>query len=104
MRRLILPLIILSGCATVSIKGVSVLEESWTEALDQVRPKAAFEFQCPEAKLHLTILTTKQYLDGVAPTSIGVRGCGKQATWVRLSRKGVNTWLAESAARPVDAD
>lgn len=96
MKHLVLLVVIASGCASVSIKGVSVLEESWTNALEKIRPKAAFAFQCPAEALDFTILDTQKLLDGVVPSTVGVRGCGKQATWVRQSNKGLVSWIAET--------
>ena len=101
MRVQLWPLLLLvSGCATVTIKGVSVLEESWDDAVEQVRAKAAFDLQCPATSLDLTILTTQQLLDGVVASTIGVRGCGKQATWVRQKNRN---WLAESTPSAIEA-
>lgn len=104
MRRVLLAAIFASNCATASIKNVTVLEESWSDALEQVRPKAAFDLQCPAEALDFTILTTQRLLDGVVPSTIGVRGCGKQATWIRQSRKGLVSWIAERAATATESN
>ena len=85
-----------TGCATVAINGVTVLEEAWQRDSVEVRNRASFDLGCSADKLSLTILSTQKYLDGTAPAVIGVTGCEKKATYIHLATDRYHkTWTLE---------
>lgn len=66
---------------------------------DTLRPQAAYELQCPADQLQITELSGdcgKKAGNDYACT-LGVRGCGKQATYVHVPR--TDTWLMNSATK-----
>jgi len=62
--------------------------------LDTLKRRASFDLQCPEQQVQLHELDGgKGVLD--AGATYGVRGCGKQATYVKAPLTG--TWVMNSA-------
>lgn len=79
----ILPLIALLGCTVLG-------SQAWYEGYTRgpLLKQAAFDLGCPESKLK------DRPLSGY--TTIGIRGCGKQATYKYIDTVG---WVANATSR-----
>lgn len=73
---IVLAISLIQGC-TVGVKRFDEI------MVDKVAKKAAYDFKCSSEKLHITKIDHGSY---------GVKGCGKEATYV-----GVNTACSPSA-------
>lgn len=60
---------------------------------------AAFDLQCPEDQVEMTVLTRNDGL-GCAGSKIGVRGCGKQTTY---ECDDARTWHRSAEVSQLDA-
>ena len=61
-----------------------VLERAKTEeAFDELRRRAAFDMNCSPDRLNFTVLAVHDDAGPDMPKQIGVRGCGKQATYTK---------------------
>lgn len=95
----VLALVVTTGCAaTVKIGGIVVVKEAWDRAEMEIRSRASFELRCAPEQLSLRILSTMQFLEGAGPSSIGVSGCDRQATYVRVVNAHRETWLLEGTS------
>lgn len=66
---------------------------------DKLRPRAAYDLQCDAAKLQLQELggDCGKKLGETYTCTIGVRGCGKQATYVHVPNAD---WVMNNATEP----
>jgi hypothetical protein len=78
----------LLGCHDRSI-GSDYFRE--TQAGQELLKRAAFDLSCPESELSVVQL---------APSTAGVRGCSKQAAYVRERA----SWILDSSPRPVSQE
>jgi hypothetical protein len=82
------------GGSVIVVNGIEVYERLWDRAAQQVTQRASFDLQCPAQQLELTLIekTVRE------PTAIGVRGCGRQGTYVRPLVGGhlSTQWLLQS--------
>ncbi len=60
-------------------------------------PTASYDLQCPAEQLQMTVLNRNEGL-GCAGSKIGVRGCGKQTTYVC---DNAQLWVRETEVQPV---
>lgn len=60
-------------------------------------PTASYDLQCPAEQLEMTVLNRNEGL-GCAGSKIGVRGCGKQTTYVCNDSQ---LWIRETEVQPV---
>jgi hypothetical protein len=108
--RILLLLSIASGChhtadpPPVTVSGFKLNAEDWNENRTKIEHQAAFDLQCPNVSL--TVLQVGNgflqggYYDDWA-TRVGVRGCDRQATYVRtLSGWVQNTVVASQPVQP----
>ncbi|HEY3354422.1 MAG TPA: hypothetical protein VGQ83_14315 [Polyangia bacterium] len=73
---------VLSGCA-------------FFMPVDTLRPRAAFDLKCPEGQLQFTELSGDcgKKLGNEYRCTIGVQGCGQQATYVHVPK---SDWIMNS--------
>lgn len=88
--------ILLLAAAALSFVACTANLRSGLEA--DLRKRAAFELQCPEAQMTLAPLADLS--PGTdAPKSEGVSGCGKQAVYVYAWQQGAYVKNSESEAK-----
>jgi hypothetical protein len=76
----------LASCAgnTVMVNGTEVYEDHWEKALQELRPRVAFDLGCPAEQSQFVLFKRT----GRHPSEVGVIGCGKRATYVRNVTSG----------------
>lgn len=84
----------LSGCAHVQRDGFTLDKGGWEKSEEAVLARGSFELRCAKTELRLTVLAAESGSGGY-PNTIGVEGCGKQATYIR-PRMTLN-WVLNSA-------
>lgn len=94
----LLPFTLAFGCVTVTTvqrDGFVLGEESWKRDESAIRSQASFMMQCPGEQLSLRVLTSSSSdpTSAGAARGVGVTGCGKQTSWVKIGR---GTWAANS--------
>jgi len=90
----ILPLVVLTGCATIQSGQFNVAKEDAELAFEKVRTRASFELGCPKEKLEVTALDIEpQAMGPDAVRQLGVSGCDHRAVYVRLPG---NSWVLNS--------
>ncbi|MCP3061178.1 hypothetical protein LXT21_20565 [Myxococcus sp. K38C18041901] len=79
---------------TVERDGFLLGAESWGRDEHAARSQAAFTTQCPAEQLVILVLSSSSGPKVASDArSVGVTGCGRQTSWVRL---GNNTWALNS--------
>src|SRR5262249_4330496 len=86
----------LVGCATIEVNGIKADEGQWRKDEAEVRRRASFDLHCPASELQPTLLNTSGSAPPI-PWTIGVQGCGKQATYQVAYGTG---WVMNNAAQP----
>jgi len=79
----------ISGCTTIGNKA-----EFEKNSFDRVYPRAEFDMDCPKEKLKLTIINANRH---GYPETIGVRGCGHKAVYVRPDNQ--ENWILNTNAK-----
>jgi hypothetical protein len=64
--------------AVLSMTGLALCAMGCISKSEVVRTRAAFDMSCEEAGLQITPLTSEM----MSTATYGVRGCGKQATYI----------------------
>ena len=67
--------VVVSGCATVVVDGYPLREGWWNKSSQLLKTRAAFELQCPQDQVKLTVLAE----GGV---TVGATGCGRRGVYV----------------------
>lgn len=78
--------------AMCSLLGCATIEDTFQSG---GRQTASFDLQCAPEKLEMTVLNRERAIGGGwASATVGVRGCGKQTTylWTRATRQ----WIRQS--------
>lgn len=88
---------ILSSCAhakTLTVDGVEVYAFAWEKTKQELGQRAAFDFACPVESLTYRLFK----VTSIAPTEVGVTGCGKQGVYVRIvAPNTVGPWALTAA-------
>ena len=86
-------LLLLSACGggpTIRVNGIEVYEKYWNQTLEDLRPRAAFDLNCPTGQSEFVLFKRV----GALPSEVGVVGCSKRATYVRTIVQGIEgPWL-----------
>lgn len=85
------------GGAAIQRDGFTLEEEYTKESFSLVRKRASFDLSCPVQNLSYVVLSVYDDAGADAPKQIGVRGCGKQATYTNVNSHN-QTWIMDSAA------
>jgi len=90
---LLLPLLIVNlACAgsknTIHRDGFQLEADAMREAEESLTRRAAFDLNCEAHKLSLVVLAVEDDAGPDVPRSVGVNGCGKRATYVRMFVNG----------------
>jgi len=62
----------------IRVDGFEVYQDYWNKTVIDLGRTASFDLDCPESELEFTLLQKS----GRWPSRVGVRGCGRQATYV----------------------
>lgn len=82
--RVALATLLLSGCTVVKVSGYTLSAGQWSYDEAIVKQRAAFDLQCSENQLAVTVLRTvgaNTTYDTV--TQVGVVGCGRRAAYLK---------------------
>ncbi len=98
----------LVGCAAppVIVDGYKMSASAWERDAAILRARAAYDLACPRPDVTLTLITGNNYAKpcrdpvGVA-TTVGAKGCGQQATYMRLDM--YDPWIMNNASRHASA-
>lgn len=71
------------GGAGLQRDGFVVEADEMEDAERNISRRASFDLGCDRSQLTLTLLGVHDDAGADMPTQIGVRGCGKQATYIR---------------------
>ncbi len=85
----------LCGCATVKVGGFTLGQGRWDSDAAVVKKRAAFEMQCPEPQLELTVLAV--YSGTITAQQVGVTGCGQRLVYVNSSSYYNDGWKLDPA-------
>lgn len=83
MKTVLLALLVAASAACVTVESAYAQKGAGT---------AAFDLGCPADQIQMTVLNRNEGL-GCAGSKVGVRGCGKQTTYVCDNNQ---TWMRES--------
>jgi hypothetical protein len=93
MRALILSsALLLSGCGTAVVDGITVVKSSYDESLGKVLAQAETDLTCPREQLVTKLLTVSVHAD---VQRMQVTGCDKNVVYTRKADVFVNEALAE---------
>ncbi|MFW5876373.1 MAG: hypothetical protein ACOCXM_06520 [Myxococcota bacterium] len=74
----------------IVVDGIRVYERHWQQTLDELRPRASFDFGCPPGQIRFTLFKRT----GRAPTEVGAQGCGRRGMYVRaVGPGGTGPWV-----------
>ncbi len=76
-----------AGASLVVVDGQSVYDRPWKDVQGSLPGRASFDLDCPKEQLELRLLNVAAFYK--YPTEVGVTGCGKRATYVRVVGTGV---------------
>jgi hypothetical protein len=74
-------LAVVSACGgqTIQVNGIEVYEKHWNKTLEELRPRVAFDMNCPADQAEFVLFKRV----GRVPSEVGVQGCGKRGMYVR---------------------
>lgn len=75
----------------IVVDGIRVYEDNWRETTEELTPRASFDFDCAPQGLEFSLLQKA----GRHPSSVGVTGCGRRATYTRVGR----LWFSDSESQ-----
>lgn len=83
----------------IVVNGIRVYERHWDKTLQELRPRASFDFGCPQEQLRFTLFKRS----GRAPTEVGAQGCGHRGMYVRaVGTGGTGPWVLNTEGGSVN--
>jgi hypothetical protein len=99
MKKLLLAMIVISGCATSGSEERRAETPKPDKLAQKVAHQASFDMQCEPGNLTVLKISDDVAFMGAKMNTYGVRGCGRQATYKASCSMGMCSVFNEAQAR-----